>query len=616
MRGGARMLHLRLLISVLMVAAVVAAAAKVEAASLPLTWNAPTTSADGTPLTDLSSYRIYLGTSTPTCPSASFHTVSSPTSAPSTGATVSTRIAGLTAGTTYFARVTAVDLAGNESGCSGSVSGAAQPDFTVAPTGTTDFGSVAVNGTVDRNFTVQNRSTASISVTASVGSPFSIVSGGSGSLAAGASRTVTVRFRPTTIGSFAGNVNFTSGSDTLSRALTGSSTGTSTFALTVTKTGTGAGTVTSSPAGISCGTDCGESLAVGTPVTLTATAASGSTFVGWSGACSGTAATCSWTMSAATTVAATFNKVTAPTTSTATPPATPGSPTVTTLVVDATGVTFNVAWAAASSAASYRYIAGFNDGSASQQGTVTGILSFQLRMPYHASGAAFAGYVCIRSVGSTGLLSADQACSALSVPAPPAAAPAPVIGSLSPSSAVAGGPGFTLTVNGSGFAAASVVRWNGADRPTTVVSSAQLRAAISATDLASSGSVPVTVFTPAPGGGTSGSRSFTITAPVSSTPPGMPGNPTVTMASRDATGVTFNLTWSPATGATSYRYLAAFSDGSASQQGTVTSTSMQLRMPYHSTGAAFGAFVCIRAANAAGQLSADHACTPFTVPAR
>ncbi len=37
---------------------------------------------------------------------------------------------------------------------------------------------------------------------------------------------------------------------------------------------------------------CGASYAAGTRVTLTATAADGSTFVGWGGECSGTAPTC------------------------------------------------------------------------------------------------------------------------------------------------------------------------------------------------------------------------------------------------------------------------------------------------------------------------------------
>src|ERR1041384_3772169 len=56
-----------------------------------------------------------------------------------------------------------------------------------------------------------------------------------------------------------------------------------TFNLNLTKSGTGSGSVTSVPAGISCGVDCSENYSSGTVVSLTATAASGSTFAGWSG---------------------------------------------------------------------------------------------------------------------------------------------------------------------------------------------------------------------------------------------------------------------------------------------------------------------------------------------
>lgn len=53
--------------------------------------------------------------------------------------------------------------------------------------------------------------------------------------------------------------------------------------LTVTKTGAGTGTVTSQPAGINCGTDCSQGYPGGTLVNLSAVAAAGSTFVGWTG---------------------------------------------------------------------------------------------------------------------------------------------------------------------------------------------------------------------------------------------------------------------------------------------------------------------------------------------
>ncbi len=70
------------------------------------------------------------------------------------------------------------------------------------------------------------------------------------------------------------------------------------FSLAVTKSGTGTGTVTSSPAGINCGSTCSASFNSGASVTLTPAAASGSTFAGWSGACTGTGA-CTVSMTAA-----------------------------------------------------------------------------------------------------------------------------------------------------------------------------------------------------------------------------------------------------------------------------------------------------------------------------
>ena len=78
------------------------------------------------------------------------------------------------------------------------------------------------------------------------------------------------------------------------------------YLLTVNKNGGGTGTVTSNVGGINCGATCTASFNDGSVVILTGAASAGSVFTGWSGGgCSGTAP-CSVTMSAATTVTATF----------------------------------------------------------------------------------------------------------------------------------------------------------------------------------------------------------------------------------------------------------------------------------------------------------------------
>jgi centrosomal CEP192-like protein len=504
-------------------------ASDAHAGSVTVSWTAPSTNTDGSPLGDLAGYRIYLGTSSPQCPGSGFLAVASPTRSPQAGQTISQPVTALSGGTTYFARITAVDTAGTESPCSSVASGVAHTDIAVTPSGTTSFDAVAVGGSSDRAFTVQNTSSASLTATVSVGAPFRIVSAASFSLNPGATQTVTVRFSPTTAGTFAGNVNVSASGDVISRGVSGS-------------------TTDQSPPPSS------------------------------------------------------------------TPPGVPGSPSATQVTPDATGVTATIVWSPGSGATSYKYLAGFSDGTGSQQGTTSGA-TLALRMPYHASGAAASAWICVQSVNAAGV-SADQACGTFSVPARPPDAAAPTISGLSPSSATAGSSGLTLTVNGAGFTATSTVLWNGAARPTTFVSSSQLRATISTADLASPASVPVSVVTPAPGGGTSSPVTFTIAGSQPAPPPATPGNPTASVRSADGSGVTIDVSWSPASGASSYTWVAGFQDGSAVQQGSAGSTSMQLRMPYHASGAAFGMFVCVHAAGPTGVPSAEQACGATEVPAR
>jgi alpha-D-ribose 1-methylphosphonate 5-triphosphate synthase subunit PhnH len=115
-----------------------------------------------------------------------------------------------------------------------------------------------------------------------------------------------------------------------------------------------------------------------------------------------------------------------------------------------------------------------------------------------------------------------------------AAPSAPAITTLSPSSATQGGAAFTLTVNGSNFVSGAIVRWNGANRTTTFVSATQLRASITAADIASTGTFPVTVINP--NNQTSNAVNFTVTAATA---------PTVTSLSPSSAiqgGAAFSLT--------------------------------------------------------------------------
>ena len=88
--------------------------------------------------------------------------------------------------------------------------------------------------------------------------------------------------------------------------------------------------------------------------------------------------------------------------------------------------------------------------------------------------------------------------------------PVPTITSISPTSANLDAGNTTLTVNGTGFAVTASVQWNGVALATTYVSATKVTAVIPAADLTVAGSFNVTVSDPAPGGGTSAAKIFTV----------------------------------------------------------------------------------------------------------
>ncbi|MBL8915871.1 MAG: hypothetical protein JNM17_34550 [Archangium sp.] len=88
----------------------------------------------------------------------------------------------------------------------------------------------------------------------------------------------------------------TTGGGTTGGGTTGGG-GVATAQVTVTLNGNGAGVITSMPNGVNCPGQCSPSFPVGTNITLSATAVSGSSFVGWTGPCTGMA-DCQFTLGA------------------------------------------------------------------------------------------------------------------------------------------------------------------------------------------------------------------------------------------------------------------------------------------------------------------------------
>ena len=118
--------------------------------------------------------------------------------------------------------------------------------------------------------------------------------------------------------------------------------------------------------------------------------------------------------------------------------------------------------------------------------------------------------------------------------------PVPEIADLQPNAVAAGSQAFTLTINGLGFVPGSVVQWNGQPRPTTFVSTTQLTIPVSAAEVAAPANLNINVVNPAPGGGTSGTRIFRITAQPNPAPILISLTPSSTIAGSAAFTLTVN----------------------------------------------------------------------------
>lgn len=98
--------------------------------------------------------------------------------------------------------------------------------------------------------------------------------------------------------------------------------------------------------------------------------------------------------------------------------------------------------------------------------------------------------------------------------------PVPTLTSISPTSAIAGSPEFTLTLTGDNFVKTSIVSFNNQQYTSRYISpkdpsdKTQIETTIPSDAIKTSGSYPVKVINPSPGGGESSSLTFTIKPPL------------------------------------------------------------------------------------------------------
>jgi hypothetical protein len=146
---------------------------------------------------------------------------------------------------------------------------------------------------------------ASYTITASAGTGGTISPSGSVTVAQGSSKSFTIASNPgyytagvTVDGTSVGAVSSYTFSNMTANHTISATFANLSYTLILVRTGTGWGSVTTSPSQ--------STYLSGTTVTLTASPSAGSTFTGWSGACSGTATTCTLTMQSNKSVTATF----------------------------------------------------------------------------------------------------------------------------------------------------------------------------------------------------------------------------------------------------------------------------------------------------------------------
>jgi PKD repeat protein len=123
--------------------------AQLQAAEVQLTWTAPATNVDGTPLTDLAGYRVYYG-----------QTSGNLTLKVDVGNQTTYLLSGLVGGQVYYFAVTAYDTSGNESRLSDGASATTLSD--TPPPSVASFTGTPITGSAPLTVTFTDTSTGQI----------------------------------------------------------------------------------------------------------------------------------------------------------------------------------------------------------------------------------------------------------------------------------------------------------------------------------------------------------------------------------------------------------------------------------------------------------------------
>ncbi len=301
-----------------------------------------------------------------------------------------------------------------------------------------------------------------------------------------------------------------------------------------------AGTVAANPPGPSN---------AGTAVQFTATPNSGFVFTQWEGGLSGSVNPLTQAVNQEQFVQADFNTIASPLAITSISPTSvgAGSPPFN-LTVNGTG------FVPAGSSGTGGFANIWYEGNYDSRPLIY-VSPTQVQIPVTAAEVAYPGAIQVLLQNSVNGTCAVTATGQLVVS--PAIAPA--ISGLSPVSATAGSPTFTLTVNGAGFVSGATVKWNGTALTTSFVNTIQLTATVPGSLLTTTGTSMVTVVNPDTK--TSTPATFNIgppppaAAPLFSPAAGMYAGPQMVMLFDTAAGATIHYTTDgtlPTTASTQY----------------------------------------------------------------